>query len=324
MTEKVILGIWQNAPFQGSIISSVDRLNSFLKESNFDMQYDVMYLTPEKLSDKMTLPDVFILDGGEDVDPSRYDQRNVSSYFSKTRDKIEFKFAEFMTIHGVRMSGICRGHQLLNVFLGGNLFQDIRSEGCVPKGLQHSSGHKVKLGGGKGNYYPVRQLALGDFVGTHPFSVSSLHHQAVRNFGNNVMPSLVWEQYYGKPGSTRMGRIIEGIETTDSMVRGVQCHPEFKGYAKDGLLFAYLMYVDYFSTPLMEITDDEVTKKFKNLILKRKKQNKSNQKFVDMGTRNDGLNRDALVRGLTTERSPSPSPRRLYRRSSDNSEDSIE
>lgn len=331
MTKKVILGIWQNAPFQGSIISSVDRLNTFLKEGNFDMEYDVMYLAPEKLSDKMTLPDVFILDGGEDVDPGRYEQRNVSSYFSKTRDAIEFKFAEFMAIHNVRMSGVCRGHQLLNVFLGGSLFQDIRREGCVPQGVKHSSGHKVKLGGGKGAYYPVKQLALGDFVGTHPFSVSSLHHQAVRNFGSNVMPSLVWEQYYGKPGSAKMGRINEGIETTDSMIRGVQCHPEFKGYAKDGLLFAYLMYVDYFSTPLMEVSDDEVTQKFKNLILKRKKQNKANQKFVDMGIRDGNIrefNSDAVVRGLTTERSSSRggrTPRRdTYRRMTENNEPQID
>jgi len=291
MTINVIMGIWKNAPFQSSIISSVDRLNKFLEERQLDIKYDIMRLGPEELSDNMVLPHVFILDGGEDIDPGRYGQQNKYSYFSKPRDEIEFGFAKFMANHDVKMSGVCRGHQLLNVFLGGTLHQDIRQEGIVPRGTSHKSGHKVKLGGGRGSYSPTRNLALGDFVGLHSFSVSSLHHQSINHYGKNVVPSLVW-QYYA---NDHIHRINEGIETTNSMIRGVQSHPEFKGYAKDGLLFAYLMFLDYFSIPLMKITDDDVIEKFKSLIDKKKQRREMESgQFVNMRDRSDGIDSVAV------------------------------
>lgn len=285
MTEKIIVGLWRNAPFQGAIISSVDRLNSFLAERKIDMTYDLMYLTPEQLSDDMTLPNVFILDGGEDVNPERYGEKNRYSYFSTARDKIEFGFAEFMSSHGVRLAGVCRGHQLLNVFMGGTLFQDIRRDGCVGAGMKHSSGHKVKIGGGR-KYGARKSMPIIDFVGTHAFSVSSLHHQAVNMYGKGVYPTLVWEHYRESNKGREAGYIIEGIETSDSMVRGVQSHPEFKGYPKDGLLFAYLMYVDYFSTPVFEITDTEIKSKFSNLIERKEmERNASSRQYVNMSRR---------------------------------------
>jgi putative glutamine amidotransferase len=286
MTQKILLGIWKHAPFQRSIISSVDSLNIFLKEKEFDMQYDVMRIEPKELSENMTKPDVFILDGGEDVNPARYGEKNRSSYFSEKRDEIEFGFAQFMANHNVRMAGVCRGHQLLNVFLGGTLYQDINRDGCVPDGLKHSSGHKVKVGGGSIRSTHHKNLAIVDFVGTHPFSVSSLHHQAVNQHGRNVRNSLVWEGYKVYKGHKLRGHVVEGIETTDSMVRAVQSHPEFKGFAKDGLLFAYLMFVDYFSSPLLEVKDDEVVSKFSKLISKRELEKKSKVgQFVNMSPR---------------------------------------
>ncbi len=289
MTINVIAGIWRNAPFQGSIMSSVDRLNMFLKEQEIDMKYDIMPLAPEELSKNMTLPNVFIFDGGEDVDPGRYEQRNQYSYFSKARDEIEFSFAKFMANNGVKMCGVCRGHQLLNVFLGGTLYQDIRRDGCIPQGLSHRSGHKVKVPRkNRGSYAPNKNLEVVDFVGTHPFSVSSLHHQSINHFGRNVVPSLVWEQYKDTRQGRVTGYIVEGIESTDSMIRGVQSHPEFKGYSKDGLLFAYLMFVDHFSAPLTKVTDEQITKKFSNLIKNKQVEMNSNKnKYVNMSRRNE-------------------------------------
>jgi len=289
MTTNIIAGIWRNAPFQGSIINSIYRLNKFLEEQEIDMEYDIMLLAPEELSKSMTLPNVFIFDGGEDVDPGRYEENNRYSHFSKARDKIEFGFAKFMANNGIKMAGICRGHQLLNVFLGGTLYQDIRKDGIIPRGITHRSGHKVKVPRTRsGSYGPNKNLEVIDFVGTHPFSVSSLHHQSVHHFGRDIVPSLIWEQY----ADTRQGRIngyiIEGIESVDSMVRGVQSHPEFKGYSKDGLLFAYLMFVDHFSAPLTEVTEEQVTQKFSNLIKNKQAEISSGKgQYVNMSRRSD-------------------------------------
>lgn len=284
MTINVIAGIWRNAPFQGSIMSSVDRLNMFLEEQEIDMKYDIMPLAPEELSKNMTLPNVFIFDGGEDVDPGRYEQRNQYSYFSKARDEIEFGFAKFMANNGVKMCGVCRGHQLLNVFLGGTLHQDMRRDGIIPQGISHHSGHKVKVPRKKrGSYAINKNLEIIDFVGTHPFSVSSLHHQSIHHFGRDVVPSLVWEQYKDTRQGRITGYIIEGIETVNSTIRGVQSHPEFKGYSKDGLLFAYLMFVDHFSAPLTKVTDEQITKKFSSLITSKQAEINSNRgQYVNM------------------------------------------
>jgi len=288
MTTNIIAGIWRNAPFQGSIVSSIYRLNKFLEEQEIDMKYDIMPLAPGELSKNMTLPNVFIFDGGEDVDPGRYEENNRYSHFSKARDKIEFDFAKFMSNNGIKMCGVCRGHQLLNVFKGGTLFQDIRKDGCIPSGISHHSGHKVKVPR-KGNYsHHSKILEIADFVGLHSFAVSSLHHQSIHHFGRNILPSLIWEQYK----ETRQGRIsgyvIEGIESIDSMIRGVQSHPEFKGYSKDGLLFAYLMFVDHFSASLTKVTDEQVARKFSNLIKQKQADiNSGKNQYVNMSRRND-------------------------------------
>jgi len=263
MSKTIVLGIWNKAPFRGSIFKCVDDLNKFLKENDFTIQYDIMQIDPDKL-DSSILPDVFILDGGEDIDPARYGERNISSYFSKVRDDIEFKLTKFMHGYKVRLSGICRGHQLLNVFFGGNLFQDIHHQKCVPEGLNHHSGHKVKTIGSK------KKLALYNFVGDYPFSVSSLHHQAVRYPPKNFYNSLVWRVRK----NNKMGNVIEGIEKYNGTVRGLQCHPEFRGYPKDGLLFAYLMHIDNFITDeAMQINNELVEERFKSLIHEKKVKN---------------------------------------------------
>lgn len=270
MTNTVNLGIWDRAPFQNSVSRSLDDLNRFLESSEYDTQYKMMpirYKDIERLK-KNDFPDVFILDGGEDVNPARYGEQNTHSHFSERRDEVEFGFARVMDDNNVRLSGVCRGHQLLNVFFGGTLHQDIRASGLYTSGLTHTGGHKVKT-----KLMPKkRRLALKDFVGDHSFTVSSLHHQAVNNLGPQFVESLSWhvrnnsktrrDEYF----PAERGHIIEGIERLDGRVRGLQCHPEFRGYPKDGLMFAYLMHIDSFIQGLHTPSNDELEAKFSHVV----------------------------------------------------------
>ncbi len=308
MTNTVNLGMWDRAPFQNSVSRSLDDLNRFLEASEYDTQYKMMpirYKDIERLKSD-DFPDVFILDGGEDVDPGRYGERNTHSHFSKRRDEVEFGFARVMDDNNVRLSGVCRGHQLLNVFFGGTLHQDIRASELYTSGLTHTGGHKVKT-----KLMPRKKvLALKDFVGDHSFTVSSLHHQAVNDLADGFVESLSWhvkERSSSRSGNnyypSERGHIIEGIERSDGRVRGLQCHPEFRGYPKDGLMFAYLMHVDSFIQGLHNPSDVELEAKFSHIVKSKTllKGNDSGPYKVGKGNNNGGVVR-TLSRSDRTDR----------------------
>jgi len=251
MTTEVLVAIWSQAPFQGSIFRGIEELNKHLKAKNIDVSYEPILVNVRKPKDAH----IFILDGGEDVDPQRYGQKNEHSHFSKARDKAEFSLTEHYADKGARISGICRGHQLINVFFGGTLFQDIRHSKLVREGENHSSGHKVFLS------RQPRQSILPNFVGSNSFTVSSLHHQAVRDYGKGIQNTLVWKPQ-NKSKSYYAQNLVEGIESRDNRIRGLQCHPEFRGYPKDGLLFAYLMHVDAYAREFVSLDTKRLETKF--------------------------------------------------------------
>jgi putative glutamine amidotransferase len=111
---------------------------------------------------------------------------------------------------------VCRGIQILNVTLGGTLYQDVGSDPGTP--LQHSQdrdgvprdqpSHKVKV-------KPGSRLAAT--LGAEEIEVNSMHHQAVKRLGPGL-EAVAWAP----------DQIIEGVELSDParFVVGVQWHPE--------------------------------------------------------------------------------------------------
>ena len=251
MSTEVLVAIWNQAPFQGSIYRGIEELNNHLESKNIPISYVPVLVKVRKPVNA----DIFILDGGEDINPERYAQKNKHSYFSNARDKAEFSLTKHYSENGTRLSGVCRGHQLLNVFFGGTLFQDIHISGLVGKGENHSSGHKVFLA------RQPRHIILPSFTGGNSFTVSSLHHQAVRDFGKGLQSTLIWKPK-NKSKSYYAQYLIEGIESRDGKIRGVQSHPEFRGYPKDGLLFAYLMHIDAFTRDFVTLDTERLAKKY--------------------------------------------------------------
>jgi hypothetical protein len=68
--------------------------------------------------------------GGEDVDPDLYDEEpHPQTYFSRHRDECCIDLYQYAVNNGIKMTGICRGGQFLNVMNGGKMFQHCDGHG---------------------------------------------------------------------------------------------------------------------------------------------------------------------------------------------------
>ena len=159
--------------------------------------------------------DGLLLPGGGDVDPALYGERPrpVVVGVDGDRDALELPLVRLAIERRLPLLGICRGHQVVNVALGGSLYQDVLADGLtdVPHATDAARGrthvaHLVEVRPG------TRLHAIaGDRV-----EVNSFHHQAVRR----VAPGLRVTAVSAADG------VVEGLESPDGLVLTVQCHPE--------------------------------------------------------------------------------------------------
>ena len=147
--------------------------------------------------------DLLVLCGGEDVEPGRYGEPLT---YSKTpnlkRDAFEWKVLGAAVALGKPVFGICRGHQLINVFFGGTLYQDIKEE----HGAAHPATHLVQV---------VDDGYLKPIFQTSRQEVNSSHHQAVKKLAPGFTVA-----------ATALDGVIEAIENKSLNIHGVQFHPE--------------------------------------------------------------------------------------------------
>jgi putative glutamine amidotransferase len=159
--------------------------------------------------------DAVLFPGGLDVDPSNYGQA-ASPALGRVNgdlDALEGPLARLAVERGLPLLGVCRGHQMVNVALGGTLYQDITTDGLS------SFDHWAPLERGR-DYLAHTILVrpgthLREIVGTDELQVNSFHHQAIRD----VAPGLL-------VNATSPDGVIEGLESPDGRVLTVQCHPE--------------------------------------------------------------------------------------------------
>jgi len=113
-----------------------------------------------------------ILAGGADVDPSLYGQNNTACYgIDPARDAAEYRLIEDYVRHGKPILGICRGHQILNVFFGGTLYQNLDS----------ASAHVPTENGDQVHETTVKSGSfLAELYGD-TFPVNSAHHQGIES-----------------------------------------------------------------------------------------------------------------------------------------------
>ncbi len=130
------------------------------------------------------LCDGFLFPGGHDVDPALYGtaEREKCGVICPERDRMEKRFFPLVLETGKPVLGICRGIQLINALLGGDLYQDLPTD--LPSEVRHHEtppydkpAHTVRI---------ERDSPLFRAVGTEEMSVNSYHHQGVRTLGRGL------------------------------------------------------------------------------------------------------------------------------------------
>ena len=162
------------------------------------------------------LLDGLLLSGGEDVDPAHYGEprHEKCGPVSPDRDEVELTLTRWAMDDGKPLLAICRGIQVLNVALGGSLYQDIQAQ------VQGADKHNWQPG------YPRDRLShtvtvapqtrLTHILGTTSLPVNSLHHQAIKD----VAPGLTVAAH-------APDNVIEAVEAKGHpFAIGVQWHPE--------------------------------------------------------------------------------------------------
>lgn len=149
--------------------------------------------------------DVLLLPGGGDIEPWRYGQSNQGSWnLQPDRDEEELELLNQFTQMRKPVLGICRGLQVINVFFGGTLIQDVPGHSAVGGADRY---HRIRT------EEPMLQGLLGETM-----IVNSAHHQAIDHVGTDLIP-IQW---------TADG-IIEAVRHKTLPVWAVQWHPERMG-----------------------------------------------------------------------------------------------
>jgi putative glutamine amidotransferase len=184
----------------------------------------VPWMVPLLDDDVATLREIYdrldgvLLPGGVDVDPAQFGEarRPGCGVIDPARDRVELQLVRWAAAEGKPVLGLCRGLQVLNVALGGSLYQDLGTE--KPDGLKHDCfpnegyardhvAHDVAVSDGSHLRAAFRRAVVG---------VNSMHHQGILRLASPLVASAV------APDG-----LVEAVEAAEGgYLVGVQWHPE--------------------------------------------------------------------------------------------------
>ncbi len=168
---------------------------------------------PAKLAAELATIDGVVLPGGIDIDPKNYGEERHAKLETtdEALDRMQFAVLRYAKEHELPVLGICLGHQTINVFYGGTLYQDLPSQLTAGPAVVHRDGvpplHLVNV---------VAGSQLAGMLGTDHLDVTSYHHQGIKRLA---------------PGFTATAHtadgLVEAIEHQGKpFILGVQFHPE--------------------------------------------------------------------------------------------------
>ncbi len=161
--------------------------------------------------------DALVLSGGVDMHPEFYNSSSTEypnapeKGFQRERDLFEIAAFEFAQKNNLPVLGICRGMQLMNCALKGDLEQDIgklnprhKAENLVDKK------HEIRV---------EPDSVLSEIADEGNFQVNSAHHQRIKKLSKDLKMNAIADD-----------GTIEGVEWADKkgkpFLLGVQWHPE--------------------------------------------------------------------------------------------------
>ncbi|MDX1458375.1 MAG: type 1 glutamine amidotransferase [Marinobacter sp.] len=171
-----------------------------------------LYIRPGSRID-VRLLDGLVLSGGTHVHPGRYGQEpEVTARYDNLRDETDWRLLSQAEEFGLPVLGICRGAQLMNVFRGGSLCQNV-----APLRV-HTRHHPLLLP--LQTVRVVRDSLLGDIMPAPSIGANRIHSQAIKVLGRHLRVVAVDNDLF-----------VQGIENTHGhWVMGVQWHPEYLLY----------------------------------------------------------------------------------------------
>lgn len=169
----------------------------------------------EAIEKYLDVVDGILCTGGEDISPLLYGENPIKEVvaISYDRDSMEMDLLKKAYEREIPILGICRGLQIINVALGGSLYQDIHIQ--LPFALGHVSTYDISQG-----YHSIDIIddtILYDIFGINKINVNSNHHQSIKIVAKDL-----------RINSLSKDGIVEGVESikNSNFVLGVQFHPE--------------------------------------------------------------------------------------------------
>jgi len=194
----------------------------WLKKASPDVQIVNLYILKKNVAlEVLGNCDGLLLTGGEDIYPGWYGKETESgrcTWSNLRRDSLEITVLTKAMEMKMPVFGICRGHQLLNVYLGGKLIIDIPTD--YGQGVTHMCRDYLHC---THEVYVQRNSSLYELTGIDSAAVTTNHHQAV-----DILSPLLIVNARSSDG------LIEGMEWLNpegkNFLMGVQWHPERMDY----------------------------------------------------------------------------------------------
>lgn len=211
------------------VIGTGQRIGSAYDQIARTYNYDLHILTGIQTNtdtSRAIIKDVdgVIFAGGEDFDPSLYGSNsyNLVESYSTDQDKSDLELLDLAIEENKPILGICRGMQLINIYYGGSLYEDLPSQYGIS--ISHRDGeddfsyHMVNFNENSSLYEKLD--------GEKSREVNSFHHQGIRDLADGLNPT-----------ATSDDGLIEAIENPyyNNFMMGVQWHPEYNNGELDGL-----------------------------------------------------------------------------------------
>ncbi len=170
------------------------------------------YLRPGANIDITDL-DGLVLSGGTHIEPARFGQQpEVAAGYDRARDDTDWALLEAAKKRNLPVLGICRGAQLINVYLGGSLCQNVTP-------LRIHTRHRPLLLPLQ-TVQVVQQTRLWHMMRRPRIGANRIHSQAIKRLGQGLRVVAIDDD-----------RFVQAIESIDNQwLMGVQWHPEYLLY----------------------------------------------------------------------------------------------
>lgn len=179
--------------------------------------------------------DGLVLQGGSDVCPGSYGEEPLRPEWcgDPVRDRYEIGLVRACMAADKPVLGVCRGMQVLNVALGGTLWQDIVTQNPACRthrdwNVYDALSHDVRIAPGS---WLQAWTGAGETA-----RVNSVHHQGVRALGDGLVAEAVSVEDGIVEAVRYDPRADADPDSAAPFAYGVQWHPEFQGESDDALL----------------------------------------------------------------------------------------